>query len=315
MGNISRKGLSIGLVVLFSGCGGPQQSSTLRAIPQTDSWRSAPQANVGDLIYAAGWSHSYVISAKTGKLIGTIDTGGQSVCSDNQGNVWLTGQYEMLEFAHGGTAPVVTLELPGTNSEPVDCAVDPTTGSLAVTVYTESRFELDVFADAQGTPAVYQSDFGIQFCGYDSNGNLFMDGYGGSGEELAELPKGGSAISDISLGKQELGGNIWSVQWDGKYVTVEGVTNTTATINRLQISGSTATVVGQTTFNKLTRGNRGSWIQGSRVLLPWGPERGGHSRIGVWPYPAGGKASKVFSNKDFGKSVSRINGLTVSVAQ
>ncbi len=270
-----------------------------------------PEAKTGNLIYAAGQGHSYVISAKTGKLIGTIDTGAQSACSDSKGNVWLTGQYNMLEFAHGGTTPVATLNLPGTNSEPNDCAVDPTTGNLAVPFATESlHFQLAVFTGAQGTPTVYDTN-GLQFCGYDNAGNLFLDGYGSSGAEMAELREGGNSISYISLENQNIGGNPWEVQWDGQYITVEGLSRTAATINRLQISGSTAEIVRQTKFKRLTPANKGSWIQGSTVFLPWS---NAHPRIGIWPYPVEGKATKVFTNEDFGGTVSRLNGLTVSVA-
>lgn len=323
---LNRYALSFSIAAaLLAGCGGSQppigapgavsQSPAIAMhVAHGTSWM-LPPAKV-TLIYAAGDGYSYVLSARTGKLMGTIDTGAQSVCSDSQGNVWLTGQYLMLEFAHGGTTPIATLNLPGSYSEPIDCSVDRTTGNLAVTFRPESgQGQLAVFADAQGTPQVYAGDFDLQFCGYDNQGNLFMDGFGASGTELAELPKGGSTITDISLGNQNIGGNPWSVQWDGTYITIEGVLNTNATINRLQISASTATIVGQTTFNEVTHGVRGSWIQGNKVLLPWGPMRSGHAKIGIWPYPAGGKVSRIFNNKDFGTGLTHLNDLTISSAK
>ena len=55
-------------------------------------------------------------------------------CSDANGNVWITNAFQdsyaggtLVEYAHGGTAPIATLEDQG-YFVPVACSVDPRTG-------------------------------------------------------------------------------------------------------------------------------------------------------------------------------------------
>ena len=71
-----------------------------------------------------------------GKLVGTFDVGfggsyGESGdCTDANGNVFISNDDNVFEYAHGGTEPIATLDLPGSNA--IGCSVDPTTGNLAV---------------------------------------------------------------------------------------------------------------------------------------------------------------------------------------
>src|SRR6202034_3377504 len=65
------------------------------------------------------------------------------------------------------------------------------------------------------------SSYEFYFCGYDDEGNLFVDGLSAPGTghfALAELPKGGSALKTITP-NQYIG---WpgGVQWDGKHVAI-----------------------------------------------------------------------------------------------
>jgi hypothetical protein len=261
------------------------------------------------LIYVAGQASSYVLSYTTGKLVGSIDSGGQAACSDKNGNVFLTGGDEVLEYSHGGTTPVATLELPGESPESVGCASDPISGNLAVTFgTTDDDQNVAIFPDGQGTPTVYQSGINSQFSGYDDEGNLFVDGFNQRSVGLAELPNGSGSFNVITI-DQSIGGDPWSIQWDGQYITIEGITQKTFQLSRLQISGSTATIVGTTKSSRALSKARGSWIFGKKVLVPFGK----HGEIGFWDYPHGGKAERLLSKKNFGQGVGFFYGLTVSV--
>jgi hypothetical protein len=112
-------------------------------------------------------------------------------------------------------------------------------------------------------------------CGYDSQGDLFIDGTTTSGSvEFAELPIGSSTFTNIALDKTL--GDTGAVQWDGTYITVDDA----SAIYRLSISGSTGTVVGTTRV----LGRKDPWkalnfIYHHRVIEPDGSERG---KVGFW---------------------------------
>ena len=103
------------------------------------SWM-LPEARREDLVYAGSrYADSvYVFNYANGNLVGTL-TGihrPQDLCSDKNGNVWVTedtnGSYEagqIEKYAHGYRHPLITLK---DARAPVDCSVDPKTGDLAV---------------------------------------------------------------------------------------------------------------------------------------------------------------------------------------
>lgn len=90
----------------------------------------------GRLIYVSD-SETNTLSFYTyrdGKLKGSITAGlsePQGLCSDQNGNVWLanTGDSNVVEYAHGATAPEQTLATPG--QYPVGCSID-NKGDVAV---------------------------------------------------------------------------------------------------------------------------------------------------------------------------------------
>lgn len=179
-------------------------------------------------------------------------------CSDNKGNVYVTA-YEpsgnvLVEFAHGGTQPIRTLSLPGTN--PFSCAVDPTTGDLAVTNYGTTAgngASLLVFRKAKGKPKIYtDSDFlNFAYATYDHAGNLFFDGKYPRGYEqpiFAELPRGGKSIEKLNLNYTI--GWLSAVQWDGKYLAVGQAVK--PYIFRFKITGTSGTQVGSTALSDAT---------------------------------------------------------------
>ena len=312
---------------MLAGCGGSQPPvGAPGAMPQTSapalhadrgkSWMK-PEASSDDLIYVASYPTA-VLSYTTGKLVGTIDAGYEGVCSDSAGNVFFVGpSSSVVEYSHGGTTAIATLYLPGKYPSAAGCASDPSTGNLAVTYATEyqggSAENVAVFPNAQGTPTVYQSGIGSQFCTYDDKGDLFADGYAGyrgNGAGIAELPSGSSSFVDFSL-NQGIGGNPWSVLWDGKYLSVEGVTSHSVTFSRVAITGSTAKIVGTVNIGGKTHGGRASWLGGGTLIIPY---HGYGAKIGFWRYPKGGKPEQVFTHKNFGEQLSYAQGLAISLA-
>jgi hypothetical protein len=247
-----------------------------------------PSTSSGALIYATGGcGGACVISYPDGEIVDSITIGGGVVgdCSDSAGDVFITNNNQVLEYPHGGTTSIATLNLSGDNA--TGCAVDPRTGNLAV-VYRGSGADVAVFADAQGQPTLYTSELDSEFCGYDGDGNLFVSGDNSDEPGLSELLNGSGAFSPLSI-KGKLG-NPGRMQWDGKYLTYESRTAGSLKIARLTVAGSSATVVGTTRFKGDIRNAYESWIYGNRIIVPYSSRGQYGNRIGVWAYPGGGKA-------------------------
>ena len=273
----------------------------------------SPQATQQRLIYVSSplTNDVYAYSYSTHQLMGTL-TGFQSpygLCVDKSGDVWVAndGASQLLEYAHGGSSPIATLA--DTGEYPEGCAVDPTTGNLAVANFssTTGNGNVAVYAAAKGSPQIYTdpSIANYRFCGYDAKGNLFVDGANSSSVfAFAELAKGGSALTNIPV-KQTI---EWpgGVQWDGKHVAV----GDTDTVTVYQIDPATGSVAGSTKLDGANYVDQ-FWIEGSvrtrktarraRVLAP-SQDAG---TLALYKYPAGGTAVWSISVQEpFGVTVS-----------
>ena len=243
----------------------------------------------------------YVYSYANQQLVGTL-TGFEQpygLCADKTGDVWIVndGAQQIVEYKHGGTSPIATLSDSG--EYPEGCAVDPTTGNLAVTNFysTSGNGSVSIYAHASGEPTTYSdpSIANFRFCGYDDKGNLFADGATTSSEfAFAELRKGGSTLTNIALQqKVEWPGGV---QWDGKYVAVG---DTDAGI-LYRTNGAGGKVKGSTTLADSNYVNQ-FWIAGKSVVAP--SQDGGD--VGLYTYPAGGAPSKTISVEEpFGAALS-----------
>src|SRR5271165_7025498 len=192
----------------------------------------------------------YVYSYPQGKLktalSGFSEPAGE--CVDASGDVFIanTGGNNVLEYAHGGTAPIATLKDSG--AFPVGCSIDPKTGSLAVTnfpISSSGQGDVAVYRKAKGRPHRYADSAISQMllCSYDGSGNLFADGLtSASAFAFAELPAGGKKLVDVTL-DQSIGA-AGGVRWDGKYVAVGD--QSTSTIYQFNITGTTGKKVGST---------------------------------------------------------------------
>jgi hypothetical protein len=317
--------LSIGAVAtLLAGCGGSQPPIGAGEVPKANRAQVAGisnDASSGDLLYVSEYAQG-VVGAFTypgGRLVQTLNVSGPwGLCSDSNGDVFIPalGSNEVLEYRHGGKAPVATLQ---TSGEAEACSVDPTTGNLAVLWFDTSGEAVSIFPNASGSPTSYWAPRGSVFwyCGYDDSGNLFIDGQSQSQPgAMWELPTGSTGFLTVDFTNTHFEGGT-QVQWDGQYVTVEAA----HTISRLTFStqGVTqpghinGTVVGVTTFENCLSYVYQSWIQGSELIVPC--ESIAH-KYGVhgYGYPQGGKPGQHLLHAGKRLVGGPFYGATISVA-
>jgi hypothetical protein len=300
------------MAALLAGCGGAPtpQAALPQGEQQLRSWM-APGASKGTLVYAGGDAQSYVFSFPAGKLVGNIAGTSSGTCSDSQGDVFFTRVRSVVEFAHGGTTPIAIYNVPG---NAYSCSVDPTTGNLAVVVFclTGCGDDVDVFKGGATEPPKVYGDPALSsmlFCAYDSQGNLYVDGYSGSRFALAELPAGSSSYTSITLSQSiQYGGQL---QWDGQYVTVETTIN--PAIYQIAVAGSAGTVVGTVRLKGVGLRATQSWIGNGRVAVPTGPFTKRAIEIIFWKYPQGGEPTNSFEHF-IGKGHQQVVGVTFSVS-
>lgn len=261
------------------------------------SWMDRAATSMS-LLYVSDYNTGdvYVVSYPKGKLVGTL-TGfdhPQGECVDASNDVWITNTNasQIVEYAHGGTTPIATLSDSG--QYPVACSIDPTTGNLAATsIFStkDGQGDVAVYAGAQGNPATYTAPLILYyyFCGYDNEGNLYVDGTVGGyhvPDQVAVLPSGGSKFYDVALDQSMyFPGDI---KWDGKYVAIGD--QSTALIYQFNIEGSDGLEVGSTPLSN-SSDVVGYWIDGKKVI---GADAGNND-VGYWKYPKGGKPTKIIN--------------------
>lgn len=267
------------------------------------SWMSPAAATAKSLLYVADAGtfevHAYAFPSL--KLMGTL-TGfnrPQGECSDKAGNVWITNtnSLNLLEYAHGGTNAIADLADP--TGYPVGCAVDPSTGDLAVTnLYDLSGGgEVLVYKNARGTPRPY-GNRALHYCyfdAYDGKGNLYVSGSSTGGAYLLTVLKpGGSSLSRVAL----TGGTIYfpgSVAWNGSSLVLgdQKCGNSDAScLYRASISGMTAHITRMTALKNACDVAQAA-IVGNQVAggdYEYCAAR--HSSVDLWPYPNGGTPAK-----------------------
>jgi hypothetical protein len=306
------------LTAALAGCTGlPPSTSPVAPLQKALLARSAGSQT--DLIYAGVKHRAIVFTYPGGAFDSTFRTPFliQAMCSDAQGDVFVTavvqstsgaGTGYVYEYAHGTKSPVSTLDVPA-HEIPVNCSSDPTTGNLAVTSYDVHNFAplVEIYTGGSGEAKQYHSEeLGANpQPAYDASGNLFVIS---GGNVAALLPKGKQKLEKIRL--NETIGNVAHAQWDGKYFALQSYTatkhngeNISVRYFRVQISGTTGTIVGISDFINWHQKHAGqSWLQGDTVVATPG------SSITFWKYPAGGKAFKVLHPTDPSQAV------TVSLA-
>ena len=285
------------IVSFLAGCSEPQgvigspdgraRSWMLREATSENLMYVADPATGGVLVY----SYKPPRYKFVGFLQGLSEPDGE--CVDKAQHIYIAnsspgGSKAVFEFAHGGTDPIRIL---GAGGYPVACAVDPTTGNLAVLAFNGNSF-LDVFKKARGKPTVYTDDDILMFaCAYDAKGNLFIGGQVVSGNlQLVELPNGSSIFRNITLNQSF--SFLAGIQWDGKHIAIGDAAQ--AVIYRFSIAGNAGTKVGATPLDgSSTLGQ--FFITSNRVIAPSSPfDSGGYLKI--YPYPTGGTGKRSLSN-------------------
>ena len=306
-----------GAVVLLTGCGGTQfpsatvggaQSSALRGIDRHGSSWMSPLAKHKTLIYVSSPTDSsvYVFTYPAGKpagmLTGFVDPLG--LCSDKSGNVWVSnGDYyngygTMIEYAHGGTQPIATLDDYG--SSPQACSVDPSTGNLAVADLAAGSAEnIAIWAGAQGSPTYY-STVGIvedpATITYDGTGDVYFAAWR---DHRGWLAKGSSSVERFTINPRRDG---WFA-WDGKYLAIgESV------VLRYQLSGAKGKKTGSPTNLSDVKVRGQFWIQGTKLAIatPGEGSQGGQGHVYIYDYPQGGNPISTIAGLDqpYGVTVS-----------
>lgn len=319
MMTIARYALSTAIVAMLTGCGVSQQpiGVSVPNSPGTSSHRDPAASSGSALVYLAGTRATYewrveVRTYPTLKLVTTFDMpyghyiGG--MCSNAQGDVFITaytpddsGGY-IYEYAPGGTIPIATLSDSGDDYYPAGCAVDPTTGNLAVgnlpTAFYGATGNVAVYQGASGSPTLYTDSMFVTYNSptYDSSGDLFILGNGQHHYAFAELPSGKTSLTDITV-KGKIEGPT-AIQWDGSNVAFLGGVHSGANahpmICRVSVSGSAATIVGRTKLQGTTHyAGYGFSIVGNAVVTPVGGGAKNGWQLGLWNYPKGGKPETV----------------------
>lgn len=211
-----------------------------------------PSAKTHSLLYVtdSGTNTVIVYSYPKLKIVGTLTgfTNPQGDCVDKANNVWIdnTQTSQLIEYAHGGTTPLATLDDP--NQYPVGCSFDPTSGNLAVSNFYSTNGppgSVSIFKNASGSPTVYTPpNFAVvYYLGYDRKGRLYLDGID-SGSAFLFASFNGNTFKNVTL-DHPIGGP-GAVQAIGNDVVVGDQTNGANAAYRFAISGSTGKLV-QTT--------------------------------------------------------------------
>jgi hypothetical protein len=284
------------------------------ATPQFDgagSWTRVPSSS-GPFIYGAAYDDYVNIFTFSGQQVGTLKGFGEAigVCSDGGGDVFvLDAQRDLVyEYLPGGSLPVYVFD--NRYETPSGCAVDPTTGNLAVANtklpgHTASPNVAIFVPGSYDPPTLYTAPniSSYNFCAYDPAGNLYVDGIGPNQEfELAVLPAGSNQFEAIPLGGiNNHHHKPAAVQWDGQYLAVGD--RSAEVVYRISVSGSVGTIV-QTV-------NVRGWyhhaavnfdIVGKKLLFP------AFDKLLFYKYPAGGRKTTGFIG-DVGSSITVTNSL------
>ena len=184
---------------MLQGCGGPQppigvsgaasQTSALTGRADRGTSWMLPEAASESLLYVLDQHEVTVYKYPQGKLVGKLKNKNlylaDGACVDMKGDVYVAnyGTDQLFEYRHGGKDLVRTIRPPVGST---GCTVDPATGNLAVA----GNSGLVVYKRARGEPTVYTNSAfeAYYYCGYDDQGNLFVDGYNQPGSGHTFLP-------------------------------------------------------------------------------------------------------------------------------
>ena len=252
----------------LAGCGGAPVAT--RSVPLArhlaGSWMD-PSAKTKPLLYLSDESglvyvYAYPSLAPMGTLAGMTTPAG--LCTDRKGDVWVTDtiRSQVVEFAHGGTVPIRTLQ--DGEGYLYACAVNPRNGDLAIannTIGGDDAGNVTIFSHGFGKATAYSDRHVrfVDFLGYDPRGDLLVDGYAAYRRSpwLDELAAGGKKLKHIAWHGPRIN-HPGGVQWDGSSWAI----GTTSGVIYQTANGA---VKGKTTLEDACYADQ-FFIDGSRVI-------------------------------------------------
>ena len=259
-----------------------------------------------DLLYVSDPPLVRIYGYPKTKLVGTIKPTPfvLGMCTNpTNGDVFFVELKTIAEYAHGGTMPIRTLNYPDENPE--SCAVDPSSGNLAVTnSYPPALY---VYTNASGIPKMYGAPPSVGQaidCVYDDRGNLFVTGFGDSkGFVFGELSRIGDVFT-VSLGATAtIPSATAGVQWDGTDVVLS---DGAEYLYRFKILRHKGRLAGKAMLENAANVSN-IWLEGDQLIVPNSAPYG-KGDVAFYAYPAGGRPVKTMTG------FARPTGAVVSVA-
>jgi hypothetical protein len=242
-------------LVMLAGCGGSQGQTNSLVPSQSGASSDAlahaapPSPKLQDLLYVSDAKtgaveiYSYPERKPVGHLAVQRAAG---LCSDDKGDVFVPQGNEILEYPHAGMHSIAILRDPlGIGVQ--FCAVDPATGSLAVSGGASGGSRIALYAGAAGNPKLVETARAgsVQSLTYDNNGDLLIVAAGRRGDapKLLELAKGAAHFVEVEwpAGAPRLG----AIQWDGNYLAVIARAGGSTALFRYAIAANRAALAGR----------------------------------------------------------------------
>jgi|GEM_PF-1206411 len=284
--------------------------------------RPAEDLSAKRLLYISDWAtnevyvYDYDSRAQIAKLDGFKQPAGE--CVDRKNDVWITDfrAYDVVKYGHGGSKPIEILQTAG---HPIGCAVDFTSGNLAVVNFFTKNGpgNLQVWKNGGGKPTTYTPAalYYLWPPAYNANGAVFFEGRlkDGSRYGVSELANGAKALREDRLKGATIhfGG---AAEWDGAHIALvdqASASGDTTVIYRTSFSGAVGAVLGRTHLNDSCHGNATDVVQ-PFIVPADGIVVGGNlsckNRVDYWEYPAGGSVKSTLRDapgEPFGAAVSR----------
>jgi DNA-binding beta-propeller fold protein YncE len=314
-----------GLVLGLSGCSFAKpdaltpSTAAMQTVQHRQSWMSH-EATGEDLLYVVdsglGSLDLYSYTPPNYKLVGLIanPTGFSFLCVNKAQDIFVTQPYSLIEYKHGVPSPLRVLG--NLKSAPYGCAIDPTTGTLAVPNETTTTSYVSFFKKGRGTytslevPTPYILRF---YAAYDDDGDLFVTSVKKSYPNFAllELPKNSKTFVEIAIDQTLTDGLSGGMMWDGKYLDMADYEKNV--IYQFAIHGKKAST--HATINLRRSYNIGGFfLEGSTLIAPASsklhqPSQSAPAIVNMYDYPAGGKKTGVI------RGVSYATNVVVSLAK
>ena len=258
------------------------------------------------LLFIAGGPGVNIYSMPDLTLKGQVSLGNfrpQGECADASGNVWVTtyatSTYqpnELVKLAHDGTV----LDAMETKfGFPDSCAVDSTTGNLAVSEnrqYSAGAVLVYAGGSGQGQPIGNPQQYSYSWDGYDTSGDLWVDGKDYNGNFILSQCSAFSCTTiPITGGRIFLGGFVQYGRGEKTWYVADNMCGNVYgafCIYPVSRSGALGTPIKLTNPEGQSVGIWQGVITNGRSRTLAGPityVKGQRLRVAIWNFPAGGR--------------------------